>query len=116
MPSAQQDPRSAVVASQLSENFILNNFISWYTKTVSLINKDEIKTEKQFRNWLEQNLKKTKYLFPNILKTAYKKIDESIDNTQSNYKSTLSEYYIFDLNYLIKNKPSKQVRSLSSAP
>lgn len=52
-------------------------------------------------------------LFPNIIKTAYKEYDYQKEKKNQAYENNYNDYYIFDFDYLVLNKPSKTTNNLS---
>lgn len=57
---------------------------------------------------------KSDKLFPNIIKTAYKEYDYQKEKNNQAYENNYGDYYIFDFDYLVLNKPSKTTKNLSN--
>jgi hypothetical protein len=57
--------------------------------------------------------KRSDNLFPNIIKTAFREYDYEKEATNNAYTNDYSDYYIFDFDYLVMNKPSPDIKDLS---
>ena len=58
--------------------------------------------------------KKIDRLFPNIFKTAYSDFDQLVEKSNEQYTNEYQDDYILDFDYLMKNKPSKDIISIGS--
>lgn len=100
------------------ENFILNKFINWYGHMI-------FKFEEKRNNFYLRDIKKeidealekrADSLFPNIIKTAFREYDYEKEASNNAYTNDYGDYYIFDFDFLVMNKPAQSIKDLSRPP
>lgn len=98
-----------------SENFILNKFINWYGSIIfKYENKKTSFGQNDLRKEIEQALdKRADSLFPNIIKTAFREYDYEKEKSNNAYTNDYGDFYIFDFDFLVMNKPSPLIKDLS---